>query len=63
MTFDDVGRKADQEFELTPDSEGNVQYKSCKHLFMANHVQSSSVFVLDDAHIIQFAEYRVRVLL
>lgn len=26
MTFDDVGRKADQEFELTPDSEGNVQY-------------------------------------
>lgn len=26
MTFDDVGQKADQEFELTPDSEGNVQY-------------------------------------
>lgn len=26
MTFDDVGRKGDQEFELTPDSEGNVQY-------------------------------------
>lgn len=26
MTFDDVGRKADQEFELTFDSEGNVQY-------------------------------------
>ncbi|XP_061192729.1 PITH domain-containing protein GA19395-like [Saccostrea echinata] len=26
MTFDDVGRKADQEFELTPDPEGTLQY-------------------------------------